>query len=191
MIPISQFAAAEPSAEKISKTDWIDLALAAELTPDGKLDPAALDAWTIVRAAAERNRLRCELVLIGAARPEAVAKLTDLGADRLFVYETGAAFTPADALGAFCEDYKPAVLAFPNALRPTAEALAAALKIGAAVDWNEPVELDRKKDLRSDAADLSSITNTRPQLLIFAAGLEALPLPAGENEIPEIFFCFP
>ena len=66
MIPISQFAAAEPSAEKISKTDWIDLALAAELTPDGHLGPDAYAAWSIVRAAAERYRLRCELVLIGA-----------------------------------------------------------------------------------------------------------------------------
>ena len=84
MIPISQFAAAEPSAEKISKTDWIDLALAAELTPDGHLGPDAYAAWSIVRAAAERYRLRCELVLIGARRLKDTAKLADLGADRLF-----------------------------------------------------------------------------------------------------------
>lgn len=191
MIPISQFAAAEPSAEKISKTDWIDLALAAELTPDGHLGPDAYAAWSIVRAAAERYRLRCELVLTGARRLKDTAKLADLGADRLFVYETGAAFTPADALGAFCEDYKPAVLAFPNGFRPLAEALAAALKIGAAVDWSGPIELDRKKDLRSDDAGLGSIAASRPQLLVFAADPEALPLSAGEDEIPEIFFCFP
>lgn len=191
MIPITQFAAAEPSADKISKTDWIDLALAVERTPDGKLDPAALAAWPAVSAAAERFKLRRELVVFGPGHPHEPLKWAKLGADRLFFYETGASFTPVDALSAFSEDYKPAVLTFPNALRSTAEALAAALKLSVAIDWTEPIELDRKKDLVSEIDGLSAVTVSRPQLLVFAAGFNAVPAAAGETETPEIFFCYP
>ena len=176
---------------KLSKTDWIDLALAAELTPDGRLSSSACAAWSVVRAAASRYRLRAQLVLIGPTAPESAAKLTRLSADRLFVYEPKGTFSPADALRAFCEDYKPALLAFPNELRTEAETVAAMMELDLAADWEGTIELDHAKDLRGDAEKLKRIAAFRPQLVVFAAGQQAIPLPPEEKTIPEIFFCFP
>lgn len=178
-------------APKLSKTDWIDLALAAELTPDGGLGPSAHAAWTVVRAAAGQYRLRAQLVLIGSTAPESAAKLTRLGADRLFIYEPKETFSAADALRAFCEDYKPALLAFPNELRTEAETVAAMMEIELASEWEGGIELDRAKDLRRDAERLERVAAFRPQLVVFAAGQQTIPLPAEEKAIQEIFFCFP
>lgn len=176
---------------KLSKTDWIDLALAAELTPDGRLSSSACAAWSVVRAAACQYRLRAQLVLIGPTAPESAAKLTRLGADRLFIYEPKETFSAADALRAFCEDYKPALLAFPNELRTEAETAAAMMEIELVSEWEGGIELDRAKDLRRDAEKLECVAAFRPQLVVFAAGQQTIPLPAEEKAIQEIFFCFP
>lgn len=193
MAQASHCSAPETLGEKISKTDWLDLALVASISDTSHLDPSSFAVWTRLSQAAARANLRCEIVLLGRNLPALAAKLTDLGADRVFVYDVDTLEASAAALEAFCVDYKPAVLAFPADFASLAETLAARIHRGVAASYDGSFELNRAKDLilPDDVATRERITATRPQLVVCKPDLAPSALKVDPAPLPELFICYP
>lgn len=185
--------APESFGEKISKTDWLDLALVASLDGTSRLDASSYAVWTHLSQSAAHANLRREIVLIGRNLPERASKLTAVGADRVFVYDADTLEASAAALEAFCVDYKPAVLAFPSDLRELAEALAARIHRVIAASYDGSFELNRAKDLclAQDVPERERITSTRPQLVVCKADLAPAALNTEQAPLPELFLCYP
>lgn len=185
--------APESLGEKISKTDWLDLALVASIDGTAHLDAPSYAVWTHLSRSAARSNLRCEIVLIGRNLSEQASKLTAVGADRVFVYDADTLEASAAALEAFCVDYKPAVLAFPSDLRELAEALAARIHRVIAASHNGSFELNRAKDLclPEDASERERVTSTRPQLVVCKPDLTPVALETEQAPLPELFICYP
>lgn len=193
MAQASHCSAPETLGEKISKTDWLDLALVASIDGTAHLDAPSYAVWTHLSQSAARANLRCEIVLLGRDLPARAAKLTDLGADRVFVYDVDTLEASAAALEAFSVDYKPAVLAFASIFEELAEALAARIHRAIAASYDGSFELNRTRDLYlpEDAPNRERVTATRPQLVVCKPDLAPVALKTERTPLPELFICYP
>lgn len=195
MIPIEQFAKPESTGEKLSKTDWIDLALVAETTATGALSPDSRQALAVLQQLATEKNLRYEIVLIGADKLKFARALAVTGVDRVFVYRTEKGPDDPETLTAalvnFSEDYKPAVIVFPAALRAGAMLAAERIPCGVLSGLATEFTLNRKKDVQVDEVDCETLNCARPQLIVFADGFVAqTQLKETETrELPELFVC--
>ncbi len=168
-------AAPESDGARLSKTDWLDIALAAEIQPGQTLtfDTRALLAE--MNRIAVPLRIKVCLVLIGNGLIASARRYFHDGADRVFVYDDLLFndFRPniyAHALQHFAIEYKPSLLIFPDSSYGRQLAAAGSELLRLPVMENAAAfALRSNRDLflpGADPGELAQITASRPQLII-------------------------
>lgn len=175
MIDLKNYATSESQGQKLSKTDYLDIAVCGEMQPDGSLTPSVEALLFKARELAEPDNVKVSLLVYGFRIARKARSLFRFGADRVFVYDD-ALFQPAnpDVLGAvfahFFENYKPAVVLFADTPEGWTALQSAAGRTGVSVaERPSAFTIRSNKDLVFEQPEFSRVADTRPQLVLLAA----------------------
>ena len=197
-IPIQSYATSENNRAMLSKTDWLDLAIVADLTDELILREEAKPLLWKAAEIAPQFRIKAALILIGQGLTEIGMEFLKTGVDRVFIYDypefakqSADIFT--SAIGHYIEEYKPSVMLFP----PTefgkllAAAVSRRLNLPPAFSCSD-FQLQPNKDLIlpeiTDASALQRITGSRPQLIIFNSSKNQ-PVSSPKEKSGELILC--
>lgn len=197
-IPIQSYATSENNRAMLSKTDWLDLAIVADLTDELILREEVKPLlWKAVEIAPQ-FRIKSALILIGQGLTELGMNFLKTGVDRVFIYDhpefaEQSADIFSSAIGHYIEEYKPSVMLFP----PTefgqlmAAAVSRQLNLPPVLSCSD-FQLQPNKDLIlpeiTDPSVLQRITGSRPQLIIFNSSVNQ-PVNPPKEKSGELILC--
>lgn len=185
MIHVSDLAAPESGGTRLSKTDWLDIAVWGEIDQAFNLKPEVKGLLAKAVSLAAGSRSKAEIVLIGAGMLPHGRRYFGAGAERVFLYDHAALTTrliEADALllAHFVQEYKPSLLMALESSHASAVFAQLAEQLG--IPWltlDCDFTLQNNRDLVVPAgASVSSsaagnIQDHRPQIVLIRPGVFA------------------
>lgn len=177
----SQFCASpENQNPKLSKTDYLDIAVYGELLPDGSLHPVVTELLGKAQEMAGQVEVKVSLVVIGTQIARKAREFFRFGTDRIFVYDDPL-FKRVDSnmltaiFEHFFSNYKPSVILFGNTPEGNVAVQAAALCGDITVAYGQTdFNIRSNKDLIFPAGqiqpELLKISDSRPQAVTVPAG---------------------
>ncbi len=197
MLNSKNIASSENQRGKLSKTDYLDIAVYGDITPDGGLSPDTQTLLAKAQALAEHVNVKVALVRCGNGITRLSRALFRFGPDRIFVYDAPVyqnltAEVMEAVFAHYFENYKPSVVLFPDTAAGSAGFEAARqCTEGLGVKTPSGVSIRSNKDLIFDTPGFERIKEMRPQLVLLTAEKrENLALPGQDgNRGGELILC--
>lgn len=195
----SQFyASPENQTSKLSKTDYLDIAVYGELLPDGSLHPVVTELLRKAREMAGQVEVKVSLIVIGTQIARKSREFFRFGTDRVFVYDDPLFQNAGSEILAvvfehYFSNYKPSVILIGNTPAGNTAVQAAVLCGETTVAYLQTdFNIQSNRDLIFPAdqgqPELLTVSNSRPQVVTVPAGFFK-PLDPDPSRRGELVLC--